>query len=726
MIHALLLLLPLSLAPAAHVPAADELSELVAQLELRRDDADEALVLQVAELGTREALMALLEFYEQVHSVFMKREIVRALSRFDGVQDAEQPALQKLMDVAVGAREQELREAAVEGLGECRNLGRDFLRMIASYPADEAVRERALELHLKRAGEADLPWYRELFGAPPVVEDPKDRGRRKKPGRKQDASQALQQPIAAPEALRLLVFPVLVDSMEDAELLHLSAEDRSLEIRAVALHALNGRGHAALEEIATELLDAIGSPPEVRIAAAEVLADLRGAEIADHFITLAKKQEVTPERLRRRMAELLAAMEDPKVDGKTWKLLGRGKPHQRTFALRASRNSNNSKLVGKLTGGLRDKDPEVSILAIEIIAERGFTQAVPHLTKELQRAERKESAQLPALVMALTRLRAEDPEWRAELVRFATGDSRGLRNAALRALAQSGGEEHLDTFVAALDHADWSTRHMALRGLEQLRSPASVEAIIARMAEERGRMLNECANALWRLTGQPFRKQPAAWRGWWRDNHSTWEPIPAESLAELEREEEKRRLRQLTRVEFFGIRIESTRVIFVIDVSGSMAARLHSRYVRGGGQTRIDVAKEELKRAIDALDAATLYNILPFSSGVMSWLDGVAGATEHTREEAHEYVERLGAGGGTNLYEAIEVAFDDPDVDTIVILSDGEPSVGPVIQPGRIREAVRRWNEHRGIKVHCIAVGGSLKVLEWIAEDSGGDYVRFQ
>ena len=97
----------------------------------------------------------------------------------------------------------------------------------------------------------------------------------------------------------------------------------------------------------------------------------------------------------------------------------------------------------------------------------------------------------------------------------------------------------------------------------------------------------------------------------------------------------------------------------------------------------------------------------------------------HSRDEAQEFVDRLGAMGGTNLYGALRHAFTDPDVDTIFVLSDGEPSVGDVIDPFEIRMHVKRWNAERDIVVNSIAVGGSFQILEWLAEDSGGTHVRF-
>ena len=137
------------------------------------------------------------------------------------------------------------------------------------------------------------------------------------------------------------------------------------------------------------------------------------------------------------------------------------------------------------------------------------------------------------------------------------------------------------------------------------------------------------------------------------------------------------------------------------------------------------VAKQELRAAVEALDSRALFNIVPFHSGVTAWTKSVAAASESTREESLAFIDLLGPRGGTNLYGGLQRAFADTDVDTIVVLSDGEPSVGAVTEPTAIREAVLRWNELRGIKIHTVAVGGSLDILEWLAEDHGGKHVKY-
>ena len=95
------------------------------------------------------------------------------------------------------------------------------------------------------------------------------------------------------------------------------------------------------------------------------------------------------------------------------------------------------------------------------------------------------------------------------------------------------------------------------------------------------------------------------------------------------------------------------------------------------------------------------------------------------RDEAEAFVARLKPGGGTNLYDAIKLAFGDAEVDTIFILSDGEPSVS-VTDVNRIRKDVQAWNEHRNIQINTIGIGSKLKVLEWLAEDSGGKHIKLR
>jgi hypothetical protein len=334
-----------------------------------------------------------------------------------------------------------------------------------------------------------------------------------------------------------------------------------------------------------------------------------------------------------------------------------------------------------------------------------------------------------AALEAMTTLRVGDKAWIDDLVKMTKGEDPEMRNLAIQALGGTRDASYLPALITALDDANWSTRMAALEALVYMRSKDAVSAIIARMAKEDGRLQNEFANALWRLTGQPFQTNVEGWSKWWEISKDKFVFLTEEQLAQVRTGEEDYRLKQTTHVkqEFFGIKIISHKVIFIIDISGSMNEGLLNEYQGMKGQSRIEVAKTELLKCVSGLDASAFFNIIIFSTGVEKWVDGgLAAATQKNRDEAKSYIERIGANGGTNLYDAVELAFEDKDVDTIFIMSDGEPNLGKESDPVIIREHVKAWNEHRGIVINTIQVAGQFQVLDWLAEDSGGTHVKYE
>ena len=78
--------------------------------------------------------------------------------------------------------------------------------------------------------------------------------------------------------------------------------------------------------------------------------------------------------------------------------------------------------------------------------------------------------------------------------------------------------------------------------------------------------------------------------------------------------------------------------------------------------------------------------------------------------------------GATNVHAALERAFADAEVDTIFLLTDGQPSAGFLVAPEAILREVRRWNVGRGVRIHTVAIGGRSDFLERLAADSGGEH----
>src|SRR6185436_141503 len=144
--------------PAAPASLADMVKKIKSDADRTKPDVFK----EIAAMKTREAMTALHEVYDAMQTIFMKREVIRVMPAFDGVTDAEQPSLQKLMDISTGSGEVELREAALDAIGQYRGHGKDFLRLIVTSEAEDSVREKAMKLHVRLASKDDFAWYREL------------------------------------------------------------------------------------------------------------------------------------------------------------------------------------------------------------------------------------------------------------------------------------------------------------------------------------------------------------------------------------------------------------------------------------------------------------------------------------------------------------------------------------------------------------------------------------
>lgn len=702
------------------LPAAlQDAGELSARILRERDEAEPELLVELAGLRNRAAAEGLIGAYGAMGSVFMRREVLRALALLDGVPDVEGIALEHIANVATQSPDLLLREAAVDLLGDAASLGKFYLQVIVESPADDDVREHAMRRHVERAEASDEVWYRRIY-EPVKAEPPDPRGRR----RKEAEEEAPVLEVHSLVSLRRMALGALAARLTTAEL-DAALTDRDAGVRRHALAELQRRDPKAAHRRARDIYAKPEGDVDERLLAARIVAKEEGVRAADAFIDLAQKF-ITPARLRLALADLVAELCDDKVNSKVARLVGRGKDYEQIFALRAARKVEDKALDKRIVRMLGDKNRELRIAAAEVLGERGGKD--PEVLEALQvlveKARDEEAA--GAALGALARLRAGDPAWAAKLAEYARSGETTVRNAALTELGRTQGAEPLELLGAALSHELWSTRLAALRGLETLRTTAAVGPIIERMQHEEGRMVREFSDTLFRLTAQSFGLSVPAWRAWWEREGAGFQLVTETELAAVRRAQEERRLRQTTSVAFFGIRIESHRVVFVLDISGSMSELTRGKYLGRGRDTRMAVAQRELKQAIDGLDTRALFNIIIFSSGVDRWLDrGVTGSAGRSRDEAKQWVDRLGAFGATNLYDAIQAAFDDAEVDTIFILSDGEPNVGGQTDPHMIRRHVARWNEHRGVTIHTIAFGLDLPVLEWISEDAGGTHVKF-
>lgn len=692
--------------------AQDDPAALLQQLLMQKDDCDVAVVEKIAAARTREAAAGLVKAYDGLSTLLLRREVVRAMAHFVGVADAEQPALDKVAAIATGSEEEELRLAAIEVLGRSPTIGKALLRKIVEAEAPDALREPALVAHARLATADDAAFYRFLWN----VE------MKQRKNAKGD--------IAAPElnSVRLIAFKALLPFAGEAELVDGLKRETDPKIRRAALAWLHKQSMPRAAEMAEWVLGREDFPGADRAEAARILVDRERAKAVPKLLALAKKPDAqTPADLRAALAALIGDLADEATDKKLVKAIGKGKPHEREFALLAAGRAVDDKGLAAVRKELAAEALEVRRAAARVLGERRDRDSLPVLQAMLDKPKFVEDGRLA--IETMTRIHGGSSTWLKQLAVHTRAEDREVRNAAVEALGAARDKRQLEALLVALEHVDWSTRLQAIDALAQFADKPVVAKFVERIGLEQGRLQKRLGEVLWQLTAQPFETDAAKWQAWWAQAGEKFTVVTEKELDQAAAARERRRLTQRTvaQSKFFGIKVESQRVIFVLDVSGSMLESMYGRTVGKRPASRIDVAKEELALAIKNLEAGALFNVLTFSNGVARWQkEGIGVNTQQSRNEALAWVERLGAAGGTNLYDAVKEAFADKDVDTIFVLSDGEPTAGEQIDPYRIREDIAAWNRHRRVKIHTIAVGGSLEVLEWLALDSGGRYLQMR
>lgn len=315
---------------------------------------------------------------------------------------------------------------------------------------------------------------------------------------------------------------------------------------------------------------------------------------------------------------------------------------------------------------------------------------------------------------------------------------------AIESLAGRDAVQVLPILVFRLDDARWAVRAACVAALERTPAKEGIDAIVARYPKEEGRLRDDCVRALIALTGGDCARTPEAWKQWWALHRETWagpppkvdpdkpppnpnNPVPA---AEPAKEGQK--------TGFFGIDLKSRRLVFVIDLSGSMNEKVAPK----SDQTRAQVAKTELIRAIRALEDGSLFSIVLYSNEVRVWRPEMVTAAADTRKAAVDFVEKAPVVGGTATFDALAAALvlgdvgkgkargpdgsGDGKLDTILLLSDGKPTAGRFVEPKAIRDAVKDLNKARRIAIHSIAFGKDAdeKFMEGLATDAGGTYLK--
>lgn len=345
-----------------------------------------------------------------------------------------------------------------------------------------------------------------------------------------------------------------------------------------------------------------------------------------------------------------------------------------------------------------------------------------------------------------------------------------LQIAAFEAMARRKDKTTTQDLVKAFKAADsWEGKSAALHAMRQINDEACVDGLIEFLfdVEKRvrdggdtdlvGRLLDDTVFTLRQVTGLDGGFIPGLWEQMWQAKKKGTKPPTLD--------ENKTMVRP---TEFYGIQSHSSRVIFMIDCSGSMGAKASDKeknVVATGGvkleevvpggpvdklsakeqgfykkckealdkakkmsvTVRIEGVKKELTRCLYYLEPYVCFNVVAYDSGVRTWKDELVPATWENKFGAMQYMQGQEAMGGTNYFDTLRTGFEFVDksakgarlvqdkklnyaeaingADTFYLLSDGEPTYGALLDKDQVSGELRKTNLLRRTIVHAICIG---------------------
>jgi hypothetical protein len=352
-----------------------------------------------------------------------------------------------------------------------------------------------------------------------------------------------------------------------------------------------------------------------------------------------------------------------------------------------------------------------------------------HLLKMVGKKGRSKTptpSDMATLVPLLAVLAAFDQaDVQHDLEEFVTGYLAASKNnlAKLLAVADELGDQGDSVAVAALCRlsqwqqfpAIFAFRRAVVQALIHCRQVDAIDALVGLLGRVDGEVHGDVVQYLSALTKLPYGDEINAWKSWWKKrrhdfsfaNPTAETAVPIVAAAPRQS------------CSYYGLAVRGRKLVFVIDISGSMAG------------PRLEMARRELSNAIGNLPPTSEFSIVVFNHRVVVWQYNLVPASPANKEAAMQYVGHVQAAGSTATCEAMTAAFQF-DAEAIYFLTDGKPTCGRVVDPAQIAALTTQANRLRRLSLYTIGIvpgpiGGLFDTfLNTLAQRNYGSYRRVE
>ncbi len=419
----------------------------------------------------------------------------------------------------------------------------------------------------------------------------------------------------------------------------------------------------------------------------------------------------------------------------------------------------------QLASQLDSSDPFISGQIAEVLGTRALASARSPLEKALKRQRNEEAAseiawalgQIGDQASAEELLKAAD-KWDKKSFRVA-GDAflsaalcdpdnaaehlkagvdtklAGTRIVCLAALLEVDEGAALQLSMEQMDDRQqkgWEERVM-FQILENLRNVenrgrhsdlywTAVDKLVGMLDDADGRLAHEIGTTLRSITGERDMPDDAElWEGWWDIAKDSFEPAGRPTTGDAGGDG------GTTTVRYFGIPIYSKRLTFLLDLSGGM-----DRPVGGNdasGPPRLQVAKDELTATLQSLPEDALGNVIffateyfPFYSELIPVQKSLRKLLPFIMEQEIPTTVHMNRG---NLYDPITTACLQESVDTLYLVTEGNPTEGRFLDRERFVRHMMRTVRFTKTEINSLFIGSASSArtyLRAVSEPTGGQF----
>ncbi len=240
-----------------------------------------------------------------------------------------------------------------------------------------------------------------------------------------------------------------------------------------------------------------------------------------------------------------------------------------------------------------------------------------------------------------------------------------------------------------------------------------VDVLVAQLEDPDARTSALAHRILRQLAKKSFDRDPEVWRSWWGGARAAWKAP--------EKREQRRFTddRYASPSQIYGAHLNSSCLTLLLDTSAPLA-----RVKRGEEETRWAEVAGKVREALGKLPDGTRVNLVTMDDEIRTALPAPSPLDARVRKRLDVFISDVRPRGGCDFWGGLRTALDQPDVDTVVVISHGDRTRGDFATQRRVYlMAQQRYILTRAV-VHTVWLKNdaekSGELMRWIANDTLG------